>query len=113
MVTVSITEAAERLGVSEKTVRRRLSGGALRGERVSRPQGYTWAVHLDDDVGFRHVSVISVANGHLTDRYRRWMSAAPALRRVATKQVTYAVVGLSMLTLLRRAARRRTWGRSG
>ena len=110
MVTVSITEAAKRLGVSEKTVRRRLSGGALRGERVSRPQGYTWAVHLDDDVGLRPVSV---ANGHRTDRYRRWMSAAPKLRRGAAKPVTYAVVGLSVLTLLRRAARRKALGRSG
>ncbi|MCH8184541.1 MAG: hypothetical protein IH862_00385 [Chloroflexi bacterium] len=110
MVTVSITEAAKRLGVSEKTVRRRLSGGALRGERVSRPQGYTWAVHLDDDVGHRPVSA---ANGHRTDRYRRWMSAAPKLRRGAARPVTYAVVGLSVLTLLRRAARRKALGRSG
>ncbi len=35
MVTVSITEAAQRLGVSEKTVRRRLSGGTLRGESTA------------------------------------------------------------------------------
>ena len=110
MVTVSITEAAQRLGVSEKTVRRRLSGGALRGERVKRPQGYTWAVHLDDDVGLRPAPV---ANGHRTDLYRRWMSAAPKLRRAATRPVTYAVVGLSVLTLLRKAARRKAWGRSG
>ncbi len=110
MVTVSITEAAKRLGVSEKTVRRRLGGGTLRGERVSRPQGYTWAVHLDDDVDLRPVSV---ANGHRADRYRRWMSAAPKLRRVATRPMTYAVVGLSVLTLLRRAARGKAWGRSG
>jgi excisionase family DNA binding protein len=102
MVTVSITEAAQRLGVSEKTVRRRLSGGTLRGERVTRPQGYTWAVHLDE--GLRPVSV---ANGHGTERYRRWMSEAPKLRRIATRPVTYAVVGLSVLTLLRRAARRK------
>ncbi len=110
MVTVSITEAAQRLGVSEKTVRRRLGGGTLRGERVSRPQGYTWAVHLDDDVGFRPVSV---PNGHRTDRYRRWMSAAPKLQWGATRPVTYAVVGLSVLTLLRRATRGKAWGRSG
>ena len=110
MVTVSITEAAKRLGVSEKTIRRRLGGGTLRGERVSRPQGYTWAVHLDDEVGFRP---LSVANGHRADRYRRWMSAAPKLRRGATRPVTYAVVGLSVLTLLGRAARRKALGRSG
>ena len=108
MVTVSITEAAQRLGVSEKTIRRRLGGGTLRGERVGRPQGYTWAVHLDADVAIR-----PVANGHRTDRYRRWMSEAPKLRRVATRPVTYAVVGLSVLALLRKATRRRVWGRSG
>ena len=110
MVTVSITEAAQRLGVSEKTIRRRLGGGTLRGERVSRPQGYTWAVHLDDDVAIRP---ISVANGHRTDRYRRWISEAPKLRRVAARPVTYAVVGISVLALLRKATRRRVWGRSG
>ncbi len=110
MVTVSITEAAQRLGVSEKTIRRRLSGGTLRGERVNRHQGYTWAVHLDDDVGLRPVSV---ANGHRTDGYRRWMSEAPKLPRAAVGPMTYAVVGLSVLTLLRRATRGKVWGRSG
>ncbi len=36
MVTVSIAEAALRLGVSEKTIRRRLGGGELRGESFHR-----------------------------------------------------------------------------
>jgi excisionase family DNA binding protein len=46
---VTIPEAAKILGVTEDTVRRRLRRGELQGERVERPQGYTWIVHLDQD----------------------------------------------------------------
>ena len=103
MVTVSIAEAAQRLGVSEKTVRRRLGGGALRGERISRPQGYTWAVHLQDDMDARPHSEPGAFGTHLRSR---WERVAPGLRHVATRPVTFAVLGLSLATLLRRATRR-------
>jgi excisionase family DNA binding protein len=42
--TVSVSEAARLLGVTEKTVRQRLRTGELRGERVKRPQGHVWRV---------------------------------------------------------------------
>ena len=48
MAEVGIPEAAALLGVSEDTVRRRLKRGELQGEKVSRPQGFTWVVDLDD-----------------------------------------------------------------
>jgi excisionase family DNA binding protein len=48
--TVSVTEAARLLGVTEKTVRQRLRTGELRGERTERPQGHVWRVVLDQTV---------------------------------------------------------------
>lgn len=47
---VTIKVAAERLGVSADTVRRRLRAGELQGEKRSDPQGPTWYVELPDDV---------------------------------------------------------------
>ena len=49
MELVSVTEAANLLGVSEETVKRRLRRGELRGERRRRPQGYVWLVDLLDE----------------------------------------------------------------
>ncbi len=46
---VSIQEAAERLGVSADTVRRRLKRGELKGERVKTPQGFVWRIEVTDD----------------------------------------------------------------
>lgn len=43
---VSIKEAAERLGVSQDTIRRRLKHGEIRGEREKTPQGFVWRVEL-------------------------------------------------------------------
>jgi len=43
---VSIKEAAERLGISADTVRRRLKRGELAGRHEPTAQGFTWAVEL-------------------------------------------------------------------
>jgi hypothetical protein len=47
---VTITEAARRLGISERTVRRRLHNGELPGRQVATPQGFVWTVEVPDDV---------------------------------------------------------------
>lgn len=47
---VTIGEAAQRLSVSEHTVRRRVRSGELSGSQVATPQGYTWRVDLPDEV---------------------------------------------------------------
>jgi len=47
---IPIKEAAARLGVSTDTVRRRLRGGELAGERRQTPQGFLWLVELPVDV---------------------------------------------------------------
>jgi len=46
----SIAEAAKILDVSPDTIRRRLKRGELTGQRIERPQGFTWAIHLDEHV---------------------------------------------------------------
>jgi len=46
---VSIKEAAERLGVSQDTIRRRLKHGELAGERAKTPQGFVWRVELPQE----------------------------------------------------------------
>ena len=42
--TVSVPEAAERLGVSERTIRRRIKDGEIRATSVETPQGHIWRI---------------------------------------------------------------------
>jgi excisionase family DNA binding protein len=44
---LSVQEAAEALGCSEKTIRRRIKAGSLTAHRLPTSQGYEWRVHLD------------------------------------------------------------------
>ena len=43
---VTIREAAERLGVSPDTIRRRITRGQLQAVKEPRPQGFVWMVEL-------------------------------------------------------------------
>ena len=49
-VSVAISEAARRLGVSVDTVKRRIATGQLPARREPRPQGFRWLVELPDDM---------------------------------------------------------------
>jgi hypothetical protein len=46
---VSVIEAAQFLGVSTHTVKRRLKKGELKGEQQATPQGFVWLVEVADD----------------------------------------------------------------
>jgi excisionase family DNA binding protein len=46
--TLSIREAAEQLGVSEKTVRRHIAAGKVAAYKVQTSQGFEWRVQLDN-----------------------------------------------------------------
>jgi hypothetical protein len=46
---VSIAEAAQKLKVSEQTIRRRIKSGDLPSTQVGTPQGYIWIVELPDN----------------------------------------------------------------
>jgi len=46
---VTIAEAAQLLGISSATVKRRLKAGELNGRQASRPQGFLWMVTIDQD----------------------------------------------------------------
>jgi hypothetical protein len=43
-----LREAADRLGVSERTLRRRLKDGTITGQQISTAQGFRWIVDLPD-----------------------------------------------------------------
>mgnify|MGYP000538825339 CR=1 FL=1 len=80
---VSISEAAERLGVSVDTIRRRLKSGELTGEKVKSPQGFAWRVDLPVDA----------APASDTPA----MSSAPAADAVELVQLRERVSGLERL----------------
>ena len=46
-ITVSLVEAAERLGVSERTVLRRIQKGMLPAYKIETPHGQAWRITLD------------------------------------------------------------------
>lgn len=52
---ISIREAAEKLGISQTTIRRRLRSGWLTGHKETGPQGEAWVVELEgaDQMDFR------------------------------------------------------------
>jgi hypothetical protein len=50
MGSYTIKEAAQRLVLSELTIRRRLHAGLLTGHKEKTPQGFVWMVELPDDV---------------------------------------------------------------
>jgi excisionase family DNA binding protein len=48
MATVTIQEAAQHLGVSQDTVRRRIRKEELQARQTPTPQGFRWVVELED-----------------------------------------------------------------
>jgi hypothetical protein len=49
MESVTMAEAAKRLGVSVDTIRRKLRRGELQGCQQPRPQGFIWVVELPEE----------------------------------------------------------------
>jgi len=49
MTELSVTEAAQTLGLSTATIKRRLVSGELTGRKEPRPQGTRWLVEVDTD----------------------------------------------------------------
>ena len=45
---IPIADAAQRLGVSQDAIRRRLKAGQLQGKREVMPQGFRWLILLDE-----------------------------------------------------------------
>ncbi len=50
MESVTMAEAAKRLGVSVDTIRRKLRRGELQGYQQPRPQGFVWIVELSEEL---------------------------------------------------------------
>jgi hypothetical protein len=49
MALMNVVEAAQFLGVSTHTVKRRLKKGELKGEQQATPQGFVWLVEVAND----------------------------------------------------------------
>jgi hypothetical protein len=64
---VSVAEAATLLGVSVATVRRMIRTGRLEAERVRRPQGTAFVVHLPVDASTRHHHMGTTARPNASD----------------------------------------------
>jgi excisionase family DNA binding protein len=65
---LSVQEAAEAIGCSEKTIRRRIKAGSLTAHRLPTSQGYEWRVHLDgvtDQVSPPPAVQLNGQDGHL------------------------------------------------
>jgi hypothetical protein len=77
----TINDAAEILGVTERTVRRRLHNGELRGRQVTTPQGFTWIVELPDSTPDDNVS------GQVSDQVEEPNYLAILKELEATKQL--------------------------
>ena len=75
MTKASIKEAAERLGVVEATVRRRIHKGELSAVQEETPQGFVWVVELPD--GVDEVQAESTSDGYreLVEVLRREMDS--------------------------------------
>jgi len=80
VVRLSIKEAADRLHVSEITVRRRIKNGDLAGEHEETPQGYRWVVLLPD--GIEDDTVVNHTNSS-----RPAQSSTPAVDRELVNEV--------------------------
>jgi excisionase family DNA binding protein len=48
---LTVQEAAAQLGISERTIRRRIKDGSLTAYKLPTTQGYEWRVHLDSSAG--------------------------------------------------------------
>ena len=64
---LTLREAADRLGISEKTARRRVKAGTLEGRQVSTLHGLAWQVWVDDRVDTRRVAATVDDHGTLDE----------------------------------------------
>jgi DNA-binding transcriptional MerR regulator len=62
MALMNVVEAAQYLGVSTHTIKRRLKKGELKGEQQATPQGFVWLVEVADDSGAIPTATAESAN---------------------------------------------------
>ena len=55
-----VAEAARHLGLSTRTIRRKLHDGELSGRQLSTPQGFVWMVELADEQGSYDGEVVAL-----------------------------------------------------
>lgn len=80
MSLLSIPEAADRLGISQTSVRRRIRAGRLRAERRGTPQGYVWLVEAPEPPGAREAD--APAGDFRDDSIEHLEAEVASLRRI-------------------------------
>jgi excisionase family DNA binding protein len=93
--TLSVQEAAEALGVTPKTIRRRIKQGTLQGFKQPTSQGYEWRVRLDGQVDTQGIQV----DTHTAEMGRELDTPAPSVGGQVDTQGT-AEVALKALAVL-------------
>jgi len=81
METVSIGDAATRLGISADTVRRRIGKGTLTGHQERTAQGFRWQVELPDTNGQE------ATNGHHDDALEHLLLALESQVKVQAEEL--------------------------
>ena len=69
--TLSVAEAAEHFNVSEKTIRRWIKSGTIKGVPMKTPQGYEWRIHPNSDSVQADVQIdnhVDSGDGNLDDQ---------------------------------------------
>jgi excisionase family DNA binding protein len=72
---LTISEAAQRLRVSEMTIRRRIRSGEIQGVQVNSPGGFAWVVDLPDEPTVDEPSPDTSSLRELVDELRSRVAA--------------------------------------
>jgi hypothetical protein len=94
--TVTLREAAQRLGKSEKSIRRYLKQGWLEGQLLSTPRGERWLVQMPADGIVRPPTVVSTA-GQSTAPQNADLDRVLAALAVITERQEYILTRLDAL----------------
>lgn len=65
MQEVTISQAAQLLGISQATIKRRLARGEMAGHQEPRPQGFRWLIEIDMD-RINHQNTTHPSDGNST-----------------------------------------------
>jgi excisionase family DNA binding protein len=81
----SLREAADQLGISVQTVRRRIRTGELKAERIACPQGFAWRIHLStgdvpDVHGWQPTDRVTDPSNHAVGQPTSQATSPPSLQ---------------------------------
>ena len=81
MELMNVAEAAQRLGVSTDTIKRRLKRGELQGQRQDTPQGFIWLVAIPESSYKVNGTADSSSDAMATESYTMASAMADAMAK--------------------------------